>query len=513
MSNDTNGYGPGHVHPSPPSCQVLEFRGWWNRILDAHYDREANLAKLVESKEVVLALRRHLDEIVEGEAFRASHRSGRFLRYIVEQAIAGHFDSLKERVIGAELFARSPSYDTGQDAIVRVAASDVRRRLLEHYDRCGAASRFRITVPQGSYIPEIACVSPSYLGSPESPPVQAAAPPPDPHTTHENRADTSSHLPGSALTPPAAHEAVPLQRPFPRQWIFLLLLLTISVLATLGLLGKRSLHTQSAQASVLPDAPTQILPWSAIFGSSRITHLITSDPDIFWIQKLSGNPISISDYANHIYFPANNTLSPEMTQFFSGSLRGDKAASVDVPIAVNIENLAQRSSKSIDVHTARNIQFSDLKTDDNFIFLGSSRSDPWISLFSDQLDFRFVVSRSSFDEVIRNVRPQPGEQLLFSQTAKGGSTGQSFAIIAFVRNPDQDGQVLLLAGLNAEGTRAAGKLVTDLPRLSKALQACGITSATPLRHFELLLRVKMMADTPSESDVIACHILPETSPR
>jgi hypothetical protein len=54
-----------------------------------------------------------------------------------------------------EVFGRSPSYDTGEDAIVRVTASDVRKRLLQHYDRNGSASEFRINLPLGSYIPEI----------------------------------------------------------------------------------------------------------------------------------------------------------------------------------------------------------------------------------------------------------------------------------------------------------------------------------------------------------------------
>src|ERR1700751_3037916 len=88
--------------------------------------REAEISKIAESKEDSAELFRYVREIVEGKAFRGSHRSGQFLIYIVEQAIAGHFTGLKERIIGIELFGRSPSYDTGDDAIVRVTASDVR---------------------------------------------------------------------------------------------------------------------------------------------------------------------------------------------------------------------------------------------------------------------------------------------------------------------------------------------------------------------------------------------------
>src|ERR1700687_4667953 len=117
--------------------------------------RKAEIARIVQTEQDIASLQLHLKELIDGAAFKGSHRSGQFLRYIVEQAIAGHFESLKERVIGVEMFGRSPSYDTGDDAIVRVTASDVRRRLLEHYGRYGSTSEFRITLPSGSYIPEI----------------------------------------------------------------------------------------------------------------------------------------------------------------------------------------------------------------------------------------------------------------------------------------------------------------------------------------------------------------------
>ena len=114
--------------------------------------REAEILKLAESEIDVALLRQHLKEIIEGTAFRGSHRSGQFLSYIVLQAITGNFESLKERVIGVELFGRSPSYDTGEDAIVRVTASDVRKRLLQHYGQYGSASVFRISLPLGNNV-------------------------------------------------------------------------------------------------------------------------------------------------------------------------------------------------------------------------------------------------------------------------------------------------------------------------------------------------------------------------
>ena len=76
-------------------------------------------------------------------------------------------------------------------------------------------------------------------------------------------------------------------------------------------------------------------------------------------------------------------------------LSGDKASNVDAQITAEIGQLAQTYARKIDVQGARNIQFSNLKTDDNFIFLGSPATNPWASIFDEQLDFRFDSAAGS----------------------------------------------------------------------------------------------------------------------
>src|ERR1700679_2715524 len=109
--------------------------------------RFREIAKIVSTEEDKIALRTHLTQIVEGEAFKGSRRCAQFLQYVVERSLGEDLDALKERTIGIELFGRTPAYDTGEDAIVRVTASDVRRRLLQHYGRSGNDSEFRIALP------------------------------------------------------------------------------------------------------------------------------------------------------------------------------------------------------------------------------------------------------------------------------------------------------------------------------------------------------------------------------
>src|SRR5260221_686152 len=68
-------------------------------------------------------LREHLREVLESPAFRGSRRCQQFLQHVVEKAIGSHYDELKERILGVELFGCSSVYDTGEAAIGRVTSS------------------------------------------------------------------------------------------------------------------------------------------------------------------------------------------------------------------------------------------------------------------------------------------------------------------------------------------------------------------------------------------------------
>ena len=58
------------------------------------------------SPEAVGSVRDHLKEVIASRAFAGSKRAQDFLQLIVEHALAGRFDSLRERMIGAEMFGR-----------------------------------------------------------------------------------------------------------------------------------------------------------------------------------------------------------------------------------------------------------------------------------------------------------------------------------------------------------------------------------------------------------------------
>jgi len=96
----------------------------------------------------------HLDEALSSPIFAGSKRTQDFLRLVVGHALEGKQDSLHERMIGAELFGRPINYDTGNDSVVRVRASDARKKLALYYgQQSGDSTALRIDLPSGSYVP------------------------------------------------------------------------------------------------------------------------------------------------------------------------------------------------------------------------------------------------------------------------------------------------------------------------------------------------------------------------
>ena len=95
-----------------------------------------------------------LERIERSRGFRRSLRMTRFLRFVVEGALDGRIDDLRESVLGIEVFDRGNSFDPAVDNIVRVDAARLRSKLADYYASEGADESIRIELPKGGYVPE-----------------------------------------------------------------------------------------------------------------------------------------------------------------------------------------------------------------------------------------------------------------------------------------------------------------------------------------------------------------------
>jgi hypothetical protein len=421
----------------------------------------------------------HIRHIVESSAFRGSRRSQEFLQFIVGRALDGHFDDLKERALGVELFGREPSYDTGEDSIVRVTACDVRKRLAQFYSDSDGSAGVRVELHPGSYIPDFHNPPPSNISAANI----------EIQETERKAGIESALLPLAPMSKPR------LRLRNIAMWAAVALLsVAIAVDLANHLGGQR--HSVSAHAG-----SSQLLPWSVLTAPNHQTRLIFCDPDIVSVQRLLNYSVSLSDYANQHYWPT--PVKPEAQPILQVvSFRGADVAAVDVGIALSFAG-----KFSMLTQTARSVRLTDFKTDDNFILLGSPRSNPWAELFRDQLDFNFKFDLERKSEYILNKHPHAGEASVYVPTTEGWGTGQAYALVALVGNPNQAGQVLLIGGSTAEATEAAGKLAASPEQLPRILKSHGIDPSGAARHFQILLRVSTMAGSSNTFDVVAVHSL------
>src|SRR5579859_1219014 len=103
-------------------------------------------------EEAKRCVKKVLEEMTSSLPFRTSRQCQDLLRYIVLHSLSGEDESLRERVIGVEVFGRRPDYDQAADPVVRIRAADVRKRIALFYEATDAATRqVKIAIPSGSY--------------------------------------------------------------------------------------------------------------------------------------------------------------------------------------------------------------------------------------------------------------------------------------------------------------------------------------------------------------------------
>ena len=108
--------------------------------------REATTA----SPEEALA---ELQHVMQSPTFEATDRNKRFLRYVVEEALAGRGERIKAYSIGTSVFGRGDDFDPLLDPIVRIEAGRLRRSLEHHYLTSNPSTGLRISIPKGCYVP------------------------------------------------------------------------------------------------------------------------------------------------------------------------------------------------------------------------------------------------------------------------------------------------------------------------------------------------------------------------
>jgi hypothetical protein len=97
---------------------------------------------------------RQLELILNSRHLRQARSLEKFLRYVVAKSLAGEEGDLKEYTIGVDVFQRGAEYDPRKDAVVRVQANVLRKRIASYYEDEGLLDELIIEIPKGHYVPQ-----------------------------------------------------------------------------------------------------------------------------------------------------------------------------------------------------------------------------------------------------------------------------------------------------------------------------------------------------------------------
>ena len=106
-----------------------------------------------DNKPTPAAIRAQLERILQSAEFRASDKQRNFLRFVVDETLAGRTSQIKGYTLAVAVYGRTERFDPQVDPIVRVEAGRLRRALAHYYLTAGKNDPVGITVPKGSYVP------------------------------------------------------------------------------------------------------------------------------------------------------------------------------------------------------------------------------------------------------------------------------------------------------------------------------------------------------------------------
>jgi len=347
-------------------------------------------------------IKAELDSILSSEHFAGSKRCCEFLEFIVLRALDGEFEKLTERFLGTELFGRPVDYETATDAIVRVRANDVRRRLVEYYSERPVHSGVRIAVNSGTYIPEFQWHAAEAAG-PRSYPE---------HSTSLERANR--------------HRGA-----WTRAFLF--------GLAGALLLGAGIAGYLYHQATATGVAPAKKL-WDPLLQSSRPVLIVvgTSHPD---------------------------QMAPENDQTTFGDHMSNPYHHVSVSSAIALARLGgvlHQRSKDYEIKEAPETSLTDIRSR-SLILVGALNNQWTIQLLK---PLRIHFTYANFVASIQDSGNSQQQSWAVDFKKPYSTITTDYALVARFRDPTTEGPVLVIAGLGPYGTEAASEFVQSPQHLA-----------------------------------------------
>jgi hypothetical protein len=413
--------------------------------------------------------------VVESAQFSKSPRLSSFLLYIVAKSLEGRQSEITEQQIGVHVFGRPLGYRTVDDNIVRNYARQLRKRLTEYFAGEGIDHALRIEIPLGGYLPSFT--------APGMEPEQLRKP-----VLLERTVESAIDL----HSPSVAKK----RRGWPRTLASTCLLVAYSA-ALIWLTCFVMARAGAPRHAPEPAGPI----WAAMLQGPGNTYIVPPDAGLNLVEDLSHQSMTLADYlrARYLDLPLPGVDAQSVTDLRTQQLTGF----VNLQMVATLARLSEYSPAHVVLRFPRDLRFDDLKSA-NAVIIGSECSNPWAVIAESTANFQIHCNSGMQGATVVNLKPQPGESPSYTTNWKE-PTHETYAVISFVPNLSGYGKLLLLGGLDAAATQAAGEALlrpeTIMPILRGARRPDGSLAA-----FEILLRSTSIQANATDTHVIAYRI-------
>jgi len=420
----------------------------------------------------------------------------KFLLYVCEQRLLGNTQDITEQRIGTQIFNRATDYNPGEDNIVRSYARTLRKRLDEYFEGEGRDESIRIVIPRGGYVPvfeyskgvEKLSSRPSVQEMAE---VRGSTADAKEIAQPEEKVDT-------AATPGSVHGKTHTGHWRP-VWSSLFAGLVLGIFCTVVSIGVRRTQEERARSLSYP-------VWAQLFQQNRNTLVVPADSGFGILQNLTGHLAALEEYANGSYL---FDLKPVPGLSFENlnDLRQQRYTSVvDLNITAMLTQLPEFSASHSQIRYARSITTEDLKSS-NAILLGSTHTNPWVSLFEKNLNFRLEYMPEVDQSFVLNEHPTGTEQTRYVN-GTAGMANRTYGAIDYLPSLDGKGHVLIIQGLNMAATQAAADTLFNSNAMRPILKQATLPNGS-LRPFELLVETRSIGASAPGAQIIATRFYPQ----
>jgi hypothetical protein len=432
-----------------------------------------------------------LDRILSSPQLKRSNRMRELLAYVGRRALEEGCEQLHEQEIGTEVFGRAAGYDTSVDNIVRVNATELRKRIDAFFENEGANEPLIMEIPRGSYIP-VFRYRPVESPVPSVAEIPALVQEPEPHPVSEVQPQFPP-LP----EPPSQGRRWP--------WIAATIGLGIAALVLGAICLNLTSENRTMHKRLYPweYQPAVSAFWTGFLGANPTTDVVMSDTAFGMFQTISKQSFSLQDYLNRSYVSQirNQKLDPQVHSMLAMLARRTLVSRGEFNMAQHLDDLDPLNTQ-IHMYFARSYIPSLLKRH-NVVLFGTRLSNPWMEIFENRLAFVVQQNPSVADPaaagaprlIVNDRSPAAGEQATYTPSNPVG-----YCTAAYIPNPEHTGRVLLIEGTTSEAAEGCGEFLLSEPGMENLQKKLG---STTFPYFQVLLRTSQLIDTPITATIVA----------